>query len=391
MNRDRQRRDQRAKARGVTRVDVVIAAAAISVLGVNLVTALPGLRESARRQQCASNLAHLGRAIQTYHEVCHCLPPAAFWESSELKFGEPLSKTDFGPDSIRAIRANWAQLLLLHLGDARLSRRFRQDRSIAHPSNEAGRVWDYDKMRCPSDSFHRPTNHFVVTFSDGTQSAFARGNYAINGGSQNRRVDPGSRAEPAPKGGHFEYDQQQQLFQWWGNGIAGFNKCFALDDISNGLSATVAVDEVRAGIAEIDPRGAWALGRIGSSVTWAHGVNGDEGRPNNQSPDADDILRGSDAAQLVSREVARNEGMPFCDHCNNGPQATARSKHPGGVNTLMLDGAVRFVSDAVDNGVWHSMHSRETPKQILASESASIGKSPVSEIRTGRASETEHR
>ena len=35
--------------------------------------------------------------------------------------------------------------------------------------------------------------------------------------------------------------------------------------------------------------------------------------------------------------------------------STARSRHPGGVNALFLDGGVRFVSNSVDLQVWRGI------------------------------------
>ena len=36
----------------------------------------------------------------------------------------------------------------------------------------------------------------------------------------------------------------------------------------------------------------------------------------------------------------------------------ARSRHPGGVNLLLCDGAMRFVSDSIDREAWHALGSR---------------------------------
>ncbi len=117
----------------------------------------------------------------------------------------------------------------------------------------------------------------------------------------------------------------------------------------------------------MDTRGAWALGQIGASITWGHGVVGDAGGPNITENDLgpDDIVKGRELYLMLGREFIDGERMQCCDHCDENFQATARSKHPGGVQVLMLDGAVRFVSNEVDAGLWHVMHSRETPSETF--------------------------
>lgn len=45
--------------------------------------------------------------------------------------------------------------------------------------------------------------------------------------------------------------------------------------------------------------------------------------------------------------------MPTCT------AATARSFHTGGVNVLLLDGSVRFVSDTITPAVWRGLGTRE--------------------------------
>jgi prepilin-type processing-associated H-X9-DG protein len=37
----------------------------------------------------------------------------------------------------------------------------------------------------------------------------------------------------------------------------------------------------------------------------------------------------------------------------------ARSSHPGGINLLLADGAVRFVPDAIDPPVWRALSTRD--------------------------------
>ena len=57
--------------------------------------------------------------------------------------------------------------------------------------------------------------------------------------------------------------------------------------------------------------------------------------------------------------------MPCVDYVDANGQATARSLHAGGVHVAFLDGSVRFISDAIDPGLWHVIHSRETPADVL--------------------------
>ena len=60
--------------------------------------------------------------------------------------------------------------------------------------------------------------------------------------------------------------------------------------------------------------------------------------------------------------------MGACSYCNENFQATARSQHADGVNVMMVDGSVKFVSDNIDQNLWHVMHSRETPPDTFDSQ-----------------------
>jgi prepilin-type processing-associated H-X9-DG protein len=51
-----------------------------------------------------------------------------------------------------------------------------------------------------------------------------------------------------------------------------------------------------------------------------------------------------------------SQNLP-CIGTNDGAQgyATARSRHPGGVNAAYCDGSVHFVQDGVDIAIWRSL------------------------------------
>ena len=57
-----------------------------------------------------------------------------------------------------------------------------------------------------------------------------------------------------------------------------------------------------------------------------------------------------------------------CWRCNNDwwqLVSPASSYHPGGVNVLMVDGAVRFVADSVDPDVWTAAGSRSGEETLV--------------------------
>ena len=61
-------------------------------------------------------------------------------------------------------------------------------------------------------------------------------------------------------------------------------------------------------------------------------------------------------------------------HCSNvvstsmAPLSNANSYHSGGVNTLMTDGSVRFVKDAISQAIWMSIGTRNCG-EVVSSDS----------------------
>jgi len=206
---------------------------------------------------------------------------------------------------------------------------------------------------------------------DGSHADFARGNYAINGGSEFVPAKIGTLSNPSPTHSRYVFDEKARTFHYLGSGIAGINISLGLRDFDNGSSTLVALEELRAGLDPVDTRGVWSLGQVGASITWGHGVGGDDGGPNKTSKKADDIRFGKQLYDKLDHELIDTERMQFCYTCDDNDQATARSKHEGGVHVLTLDGAVHFVADNVELTLWHVMHSRRTPPELFTERFAS--------------------
>lgn len=352
---------------GITRIELALLLALLVLVATLVLPALLTAREMARRSSCAYRMKQLGAALQQYHASHQYLPPAAIWKA---------------PDGLQSLmlnqnrridlitHENWVQLLLPSLDRAALAQSLHSDQPIGDDVNQRARTTRLPELTCGSDSYNTSANpyRFELDSDSGPQVEFARGNYAINLGTQCHRSIPGTSDRPAGDGVEIEIDEERRSFQYTGTGIAGINRCYRLSDFDNGLTTLVALDEVRSGIHPLDPRGVWSLGQIGGSITSAHGVSGDDYAPNRLWDRADDVLGCGRLHDAVGSETLLTEQMPCAHYIDRNDQATARSLHPDGVNVLFVDGTVRFIKNSVDRGLWHVMHSRETPASVLADD-----------------------
>ncbi len=258
---------------------------------------------------------------------------------------------------------NWAISILPFMGEEELANVFDPQRPISDPANATVRMAELPWMTCSSDTYHRADNPYRCVLSSEEEITYARGNYGINAGSNFvYRPEPGTPDRPVVDALHSVTEGARTIK--WGNGIAGINKSFSKKDIVNGLATTVAIDELRAGLASVDSRGTWALGQYGCSIVHGHGVHSDATGPNSRRLGSDDIIGCADVVELLGYpEVIRN-GMACHRWVPGARKASPRSMHPAGVNVLMLDGSAHFVSDFVDLSLWHVIHSRETVEEI---------------------------
>jgi len=364
-----------------TIVELLVSVAIIGLLVALLVPAVQSAREAARRNQCLSNLRQIGTALHNYQDAHNVLPPFTVWGGPP---GEPLGlgivpvgvmdRVALGlapgsePDRTYA---NWMVLLLPHIGQDNLYKDYDSSRPVGDPVNAAVRTTDIAVYRCPSDQFSTSFNLYERDRLAGTSdNQYARGNYAMNfGPNRNCLILSNGTEVPAPCTDGFHAsgtDLAVDNTTVWGSGVGGVNVSFQFSDMSDGLSNTVAVDEIRAGVHPLDLRGAWALGFIGASGTARHGlIDGaeDDNGPNNTDPSSDDIIGCTELKDAVTDGYLLQVNMP----CFSGPpgtevsvQATARSLHQRGVHILKLDGSADFVSDNVNPAVWHAMHTRDS-------------------------------
>lgn len=315
---------------GFTLVELLVVIAIIGLLIGLVLPAIQSARESARRTSCQNKLRQNVLALLNYASRPQQFPPA-------ISGDENSNPSDA---DATARRESWVVAILPFIEEQRLYDLFNRDKSPAHASNEGFRSFRLQVMLCPTDSFN--DNPFMGSQGPATTAHgdnWARGNYAANaglGGLNPKYWFSGSTAD----------GWRDRLRR----GVMGFNRPTPIATITDGMSTTVLMAEIRAGITPYDNRGVWAMGVAGASSIWCHGgINGDDYGPNCPEPFADDIFNCDQLRTAVGGGgalVAQNMGCYGHAPADAG-QATSRSMHSGGVYVGMCDGAVRWIDDYI--------------------------------------------
>jgi prepilin-type processing-associated H-X9-DG protein len=70
-------------------------------------------------------------------------------------------------------------------------------------------------------------------------------------------------------------------------------------------------------------------------------------------------INGHYADANYNHHLLPNDPRWDCSNASHNPgQAAARSQHPGGVNVLLGDGSVRFVTNGIDPNTWQALATR---------------------------------
>ena len=221
-------------------------------------------------------------------------------------------------------------------------------KAVSAPSNLALRSSPIPTMLCPSDAFFNSKPYNPVNRSN-EGANWARGNYSSNGSieqfhygtaDKDSAVMPSTGVNPS-----FVGPGSTGWSVPWLRGVMGINESSASKDITDGLSHTCLLAEVRAGLVPVDRRGTWAMGAVGASIMFGHGSTDDHG-PNVTIDKADDLIECSEIESYLSADQLAFEHMGCYPGDNN--QGSARSKHAGGVNICLCDGTVFFISDNIN-------------------------------------------
>jgi prepilin-type N-terminal cleavage/methylation domain-containing protein/prepilin-type processing-associated H-X9-DG protein len=340
--------------RGFTLIELLVVIAIIGVLVALILPAVQSAREAARRTQCINNLKQLGLAIQSYHDTHRALVPGGIFGRADGSTVDHLTP--------------WAVLLLPDLEQRTLADAFNFDlgSSSGFGANTTVFTTRLAVMLCPSDrgvEFSYEKSYWDRTFAG---RSLTRGNYGANWGNLDWSQEDrnfGDSARPV------EVPYLLSAF--------GYNGDLTLAAVSDGLSSTAFVSELIQGHQPFDVRGLlWLALPAGSSYMSRLSPNGarDYYRagwgPGDNIADGCNILGWDPCHGPCSTILPRCQNdpthhlpctrlpLPVCDdqrqrYSYNG----ARSQHPGGVNTLFGDGAVRFIRDGIAPATWIALNS----------------------------------
>jgi len=349
------KRFERPRLRGFTLVELLVVIAIIGVLVSLLLPAVQSAREAARRMQCSNNVKQLALGIHTFHDTNNLFPfnyhllGVNAWEASSahveiLPYVEQANVYNL----MRFPTTSKAGQALGTAPDGAVGNATMWSQSWNGPMNTRLKVF-----LCPS-SIKPPT----------------RAQVSWGGPGSNYGWSTGSRTEVVWAGNNF-------------NGIIAYQYERRMKDVTDGLSNTLLASEFLPGrgfntgsatypfdifyagdgpFNSVKNKDFATLAELTAIGTAAKSLAGGGFRGNNGGNWAWYAAGHS----TLSTAAPPNWQLPTSggNCCPGGAHdwgkgiIPARSLHPGGVNAVMGDGSVRFVTNNIDLLTWQLTGSR---------------------------------
>lgn len=322
---------------GFTLIELLVVIAIIAILIALLLPAVQQAREAARRTQCKNNLKQLGLGVHNYHDVFNCFPLGNM--GSERNVGGASLNGTYNP--YLGFSAQVGMLPQLDQSSIFNKINFNSiatDGTVVNGvSNNMMRLTRLAAFLCPSDTDYAGTeagNNYVAC---GGPSTWWRVPLADQVGAFNylRKVNFRDM-----KDGSSNVIAMSESVKGDNNG-AKFN---AFTDVARAIPMTGP--DVSKSQTDIQTIGAAALAG---------------GPANSLSIDRRDWAIGTCGQSVFNTLATPNWKFPdaiACSTCSafdNRGVFAARSSHTGGVQTLMGDGSVRFISENIDFLTWQNL------------------------------------
>lgn len=322
----------RIRRRAFTLVELLVVIAIIGILIALLLPAVQAAREAARRSQCVNNLKQFGIGLQNYHDIHKAFPPR--------KGGS--ANISASVDTAR-VSGNYLRLSafvpLLPFVEQEALYEFIQRGDPASPPG-GGAPWNshviwlrqVPSLLCPSDPRPAPQ-----------PSHYGENNYAFSQGDSINTI----------------------LNATTNRGMFASQLSVKLSEVTDGTSNTIAMSErARANYSISGSHPAMLReGTVISISTIAANPGQCLAQANGLYYVNPSIVKGrfgtcwpDGQSERVGFNTVMPPNAPSCCRDGNVNADTAggvfapSSYHPGGVNGVMVDGSVRFISDYVNTG-----------------------------------------
>ncbi|MDG3007155.1 DUF1559 domain-containing protein [Paludisphaera mucosa] len=340
-----------SRARAFTLIELLVVIAIIAVLIALLLPAVQAAREAARRIQCTNNLKQLGLAMHNYHSAGDSFPTGCVrGVGSVMAPGAGACGTNIFNN---CQNTPWFCLMLPYIEQGNLANSYNFAIGSEGPMlplplgfwvNSTVAGTKMSSFQCPSDRINTwQVAPSYVNVPPLNALVFTKGNYAANWGNlwwgqdtkaaASPMVDPATGAPPS---------FQKGAFGFYTIGVAAVtdgtsNTAFAAEILQGALY------DVRGLMWSTLPGGASYQSRLAPNNPIDYYRTGLTGDYLNQTP------------MCVSEPV---QGLPCTGDAGDKPAyAGARSRHAGGINTLMGDGSVRFIKNSINMPTWLGLNT----------------------------------
>ncbi|WP_206028662.1 DUF1559 domain-containing protein [Thalassoroseus pseudoceratinae] len=330
-------RNRRVRRNAFTLIELLVVIAIIAILIALLLPAVQQARESARRTQCKNNLKQLGIAMHNHHDVVGAFPMGG--TNDRAPHGTNTTTSGWG--------SSWMVYLLPYIEQDNMFSQMRFTNgqsgwgSNARHNVDVARGVTIEGYRCPSS----PLPDFVASAYQVGANAIMMPNYVGIAGADHNLIAGYTNSNQQDNGGSAGCCS--------GGLISSAGTLFPLEavsfkDMADGSTNVMVISE----------HGDFLETLNGTLVAWTAtgphgfiiGAHGASGPPPSYGGD-----RRAFNMTTVRYRINQKTGWPDGGDCgsvgvcsNTGQNIPLNSAHPGGVQVLLGDGSVRFLSDSTD-------------------------------------------